>query len=328
MTRRDIQVGDVIARGVGENRMLNQVVEIDGDNITFRRIAKPNGPFVYMDGQTDTGYFPFGSNFGNALRPTEHAPKDYFKSLDLARANRAANAPEVRNDYAPRAAELRNRIEHGYSIKTKIAHGAINQGAYFVQPNDNGDEVFMKYVNTRNDNREWHNEIVVSKMLNALGVTDVVVTGLADKRTIVQDKIRGKMAAEKRYEAHDILSHLGDYKNGRLIGLVDYLTVNSDRHMGNWFVGDTGEPIPIDHGYTWFDDTEYLNATFAAPALGRLLGERMYQNQQPMFTKEELVQMKAQIAAIRDEFLANGNPHGQKWYQFVLSRFDSLISKY
>jgi hypothetical protein len=49
----------------------------------------------------------------------------------------------------------------------------------------------------------------------------------------------GYLAGNKRdlYESHD----------GQLIGLLDTIIQNRDRHDGNWMV-ENGRPVPIDHG--------------------------------------------------------------------------------
>lgn len=326
----NIQPGDLIPRGTGQYRMYYQVLERDGENITIRRVAQKDGAFAKLNNEIVQDVWPANLDT-TVIRPTDKAPKGYFKSPADNPAS-PENAPAVRNDFYNRAAEMINRVEAGYEIKTKIAAGAINEGAWYIQPNDGGEQLFMKRVSAGDRNREWHNEIVVSKMLNALGMTDVVVTGLDDKRTIIQDKIPGGMAWDRAAQARDIMNHPDNYKNARLIGLIDYLAANTDRHEGNWFVNDDGQPVPIDHGHTWFTERS-ISSPFAHRALGRLMLSRegnygRHNKVEPMFTLEELIQMKGQMASLRDEFLNNGNHHGQSWYQFVMGRFDNLISRY
>ena len=39
--------------------------------------------------------------------------------------------------------------------------------------------------------------------------------------------------------------------DGKLIGLLDIMTVNADRNAGNWMLTDDGQVIPIDHGHAY-----------------------------------------------------------------------------
>ncbi len=41
-----------------------------------------------------------------------------------------------------------------------------------------------------------------------------------------------------------------DSDQGRLIGVLDLMMANADRHPGNWLL-DADRPIPVDHGYSW-----------------------------------------------------------------------------
>lgn len=38
---------------------------------------------------------------------------------------------------------------------------------------------------------------------------------------------------------------------GKLIGLLDIMTVNADRNAGNWMLAESGEVVPIDHGHAY-----------------------------------------------------------------------------
>lgn len=319
-----LKEGDLVPRGMGTERRYFQVLENNGDGtFSVRVVANPDGDFKSSNGQIIQGQF-IGTvgRVGDVRRPNDNAPKGYFKKV-VEEPAQVANAPKLLNEYNANAKEMHQRVAAGYDKVTTIAAGAINKGAWYIQPDDNGPELFMKKVKANQNNREYYNEIIVSKMFNALGLNEVTVIGLADKQTIVQTKITGDMAANRWMDADEITAHPENYKNARLIGLIDYLAVNSDRHGGNWFVNDEGQPVPIDHGFTEFS-YGYFSPTFANAALGRLIGRR----NAPLFTKAELQQMKAQIGALREEFLMDNNPHGQGWYQFVMSRFDTLIEAY
>jgi hypothetical protein len=322
-----IRVGDIIPMGVGKNMRMEQVVEIlpESGRFKVRVIANPAGDYNEYDGQLQNQYISPYIPLAVVYTPSGKMSSDYFRPAPTR--VRAPGAPEDLNSYTSRADDILDRVGAGYKKVKKIAAGAINQGAWYIQPKDGGDELFMKQVSAIDGNREFHNEIVVSKLFNAFGLTDVVVTGLDDKRTIIQTKVSGDMAGKKMDDAEDIKANPELYPNARLIGLVDYLVVNSDRHAGNWFVNDEGQPVPIDHGYTWFDEDNYVMSPFVARALGRLQygGGR---GGEPAFTLAELRGYRNLVSAMRGDFTGNGNVHGEKWYQFVLSRLDTLINNY
>src|SRR5690606_41303151 len=61
-----------------------------------------------------------------------------------------------------------------------------------------------------------------------------------------------------------------DSDEGKLLGLLDLLTMNIDRNQGNWMIDQRGRLIPIDHGAAFVNslgdpaaDLEYVNSPFA-----------------------------------------------------------------
>jgi len=338
---RDLQVGDLIPRGTGTERRYYQVLSVRGDgNYEVRMVVQPEGRFAELDGEVLLRHVEPGRRITHVKRPTAKN-RGYFKTVAAPKA--AEFVPGTRNDYNQRAQKIVDDYNAGYVETKRIGEGAMNRGAWYIKT-ENGTEYFKKKVKTSNRNREYHNEIVVSKMLNALGMNDVQVVGLGDGETLVQTKINGRMAWETfpmmtRAREMQALKNVknGKDRNGAIVGLVDFLVVNSDRHGQNWFIDDeTGNVIPIDHGLTHFDTYNHrVRSPFAQLALGRLGRDRDFTTMgvgqhghsgEPAFTKEQLIQMKTQIAALRSDFQEYAG--GQDWYNFVLSRFDLLISRY
>lgn len=331
-----IELGDLIPKGLGDDRHYWQVIDNDdrdSGRVKVRLITDRSDSNGLILNVTLPKYAPIRG----VLEPTENQIKDYVKAPPAPKVVPFAEngIPNVRNDYAPRAAEMEKKYNEGFQqVGRNIAQGAINLGAgYYKIGADQETEIFRKKVKKDDNNREYYNEIIASKMFNALGLNEVVVVGLPDKQTLIQDKVSGNMADFKLREQAEIQRNPQNYPNYRLIGLVDYLMVNTDRHGENWFINAQGQPVPIDHGYTWFGSRPGASPhpAFAKKALGRLaLGDvrGVRVNDEPMFTKAELQGMKQSIANLREDFLIDGNRHGSAWYQYVMLRFDTLINRY
>lgn len=129
---------------------------------------------------------------------------------------------------------------------------------------DDGTEVFGK-TNTQWQGRSVREQTDAEQLASRVGqvleapVTRVYRTGEA---TIVTDWAQGRVA-EELYDDPDsagdgppdteFLRGVVDSPAGRLLGLLDVLAQNQDRHVGNWMVTDDGGLTGIDHGLTWMD---------------------------------------------------------------------------
>lgn len=100
---------------------------------------------------------------------------------------------------------------------------------------------------------------------------------------------------------------------GRLIGLLDYLITNSDRHSGNVIISPDGRPIPIDHGLAQFDDGNRPALTGA-----------FWENNAKYWTRQgkKLRGFQAALAKVQPEFTARGR---DAWYQDIQLALSDLI---
>lgn len=326
---RRIKVGDIIMEGLGDKTRHLQVLSQPQRFSRSYRTREIADPHDIINGRNDgiVRTRDAGWENLNILRPTGYAPKDYFKkgyadveAANFFRPHADGTVPVVIQDYNDRAANLLKDYNEGWKPTRAINEGAINDGANFLEL-ANGREVFQKAVKNE---REYWNEILASKTLNALGVSDIVVVGLPDGKNLVQDKVDGKMAKEDWGNRAAIMGDPKAHPNFRLIGLLDWMFQNTDRHDGNWMINKDGQPVPIDHGYTWFGKARGRtpSATFAQGALGRLAG--IWRND-PMFSQSELVALRENFKSLRGDFISAGH---LDWYNYALRRLTNLINNY
>lgn len=148
--------------------------------------------------------------------------------------------------------DLANTVEGGGVRDEEVLSGGMIADTR-LQTYANGRQVVRK---TAEDVHDSDAEQVVSLMARALGL-DAPEVYRNDPNTVHMTYADGDIATE-RIEAEgsnvdfEALIHTDQ---GRALGLLDLLTNNGDRHMGNWLLGSGDDRIiPIDHGMT-FPDT-------------------------------------------------------------------------
>jgi hypothetical protein len=128
-----------------------------------------------------------------------------------------------------------------------------------------------------------------------------------------------------------------DSRDGRLLGVLDLITNNVDRHDGNWLVQPDGSITGIDHGLAWrsakvvsrIDPTPPpVSATddpsFFSPFAGRFFGLPGAGKpgwQVNDLTSADIAWMRGRIAALAPQFAAAGR---SDWLEFSLARLDQL----
>lgn len=317
ITGEQIQTGDLIPIDQidfgpgGDSKYYIQIQYVDPNGYMSGQIISSDPT---IDGQPEN-FRPSPFDDRGILRPTANAPKGYFKT------NPKPNN-QTSQSYQDRADAMISKFNSGWTAKKQGLGGTMNgDTAKLVETND-GTVLFTKTVEDRQD---FYAEIAASKILNAMGLNSTVVTGLPDERTIVSDPGTGKLGFDSFY-AYDPREDIANKPGAKLTGLLDYVIVNSDRNSGNYFISSEskdGDVIPIDHGLASFEEGYYAR-TFAAPALGVLQGGFS----KPVFTKAELIQLKANVKELEGDFATGTNPYGKEWMNFVLGRFDNLIDSY
>jgi hypothetical protein len=180
------------------------------------------------------------------------------------------------------------------------------------------------------DPDEAENEYLCGLVATALGIPGVVTARLGDHTTLTQF-VHGRTAIEHRKDAGEIddvgahrgpveeLKRITNMRNGREIGLLDFLTNNLDRNGDNYLVN--GDVVtPIDHASCVFHampstahDHEEMDSPFARAHLHARCD--VTDNDLPPdvpaselvspFRPPELAQLRANLAALEPEFTAH-----------------------
>jgi hypothetical protein len=102
-------------------------------------------------------------------------------------------------------------------------------------------------------------------------------------------------------------------REGKMIGLLDYLIVNHDRHYGNVIVRPDDIPVPIDHGLTFFSDLFPTDSPFWA-----------YNREEWEREAGTLAAMIPRLKEIKPEFVSRGQ---EAWYAGMMGRMQSLLKE-
>jgi hypothetical protein len=108
-------------------------------------------------------------------------------------------------------------------------------------------------------------------------------------------------------------------ESGRRLGLLDVLTGNEDRNIGNFMIVD-GEVVGIDQGEAWSEAGKNLagwtHRTFAR-AYYDFKNNRWRKND---LSRVEIEQFQSALEALRPEFL----PSRREWYDDMMKRFEQV----
>ena len=202
-------------------------------------------------------------------------------------------------------------------------------------------------VRKEQSERDTRAEYLSGRVANALGIKEVTVAQTGDRETVAAfvkgepgvvglQKALGSRQSEggKRAALDDEVKRQTQLKNGREIGMLDWLIDNDDRHELNWIVSSDGKSvIPIDHGSANFKAQPH--GASGRPQVPRspfveewIRPERdeldNFSSAKPAWTPAELQKIRASIEGLKDEF---NSPEEQSWHAFMLSRLDMLEAK-
>jgi hypothetical protein len=219
----------------------------------------------------------------------------------------------------------------GFNFKGNLPGG--NSGAVLMTGNlSDGTEVVMK---TENNVENVDKEFLAGRALNALGIDNIGTVRIAEGTTMT-NFIDGVTGMEWLNEYTGPMSEgttaMVGLKNGREVGLFDFITSNQDRHLGNWLYSN-GAVAPIDHGGTQYrawnpaGDGRYLFAEgpFAKKSLGVTMDSDTYitsVDASVSWTREELAEVRRKIEALASDYAAH-----PEWHQFMLDRLDYLLEE-
>lgn len=182
-----------------------------------------------------------------------------------------------------------------------------------------GTRVFRKRVPTE---KQVRREIAAAKILNTLGVDDFAAEQL-DDTSFIMSEVEGtngsdalKKAQADGVSPYEFFVDAVTRPGGREIALLDWLTVNSDRNDGNFKLRSDGEVRSFDHGDAQFIDYGVPSSVFVSYWM-RPDGNKI----DPRFTAAELADVESRLAALRAEFVEDGNA---EWHDVVMKRLHQL----
>jgi len=179
-------------------------------------------------------------------------------------------------------------------------------------------------------------EVLAGRLGRAIGapVPEVVHTRQYEIFMEYVPAAKPGMAVLNRYT--DLVERAGkweefvDSRDGRLLGVLDLVTANADRHAGNWLVRKDGTITGIDHGLVWSKrltgapDVRSSNPEFDSPFAGRFFGDNFSERRgwQPNdLSPADVLWMRRQAEGLREEFDRRGRGD---WLDFTLTRIDQL----
>jgi hypothetical protein len=220
-----------------------------------------------------------------------------------------------RKDLLPPTPPLPSRItaddiDKARSVET-ISQGNVGDNRKIVLAN--GKEVFVKHSKKwglRSGAEITDAEEMANALAQAIGapVPDFV---RANRDTIYTDWINGTVGSEIIDAINNPLpgkkelwGKILNSKESKVLGLFDALSLNPDRHHGNWMIDEKGKLKAIDHGQTWHKTAltpqERLSLN-DSPFLNKWIYEYGEFKDNP-FTLDDIQKLQDRITAIRNRF--------------------------
>jgi GNAT superfamily N-acetyltransferase len=146
-------------------------------------------------------------------------------------------------------------------------------------------------------------------------------------RVLYMDRMDGTMALLRYPEAYEPvgLRHLGyqDTRGGRLLGLLDLLIENSDRHNGNWMIGSHDEVLGYDHNmayHGWAPDprSNSFVENYIAAVHQTVPGEYQIEWARNDLSRHDVELIEQRLQALRPNFERLGRTD---WYDQMMDRF-------
>lgn len=244
---------------------------------------------------------------------------------------------------------LADRIEsQGVAERHTLAAGEVGEVERIVL--DDGTEVFFKQNTDWDDDRTAEvatdAEQLAAQLGGVLGApvprvyrtgADTMYTDWAQGRSSIEFWTNPMAARMDRPPDNDVVRGLVESPAGRRLGLMDVLTHNTDRHPGNWLVGDGGQITGIDHGMAWMDgvtadglsDQEFLQAARAdmrGPFMLGFFDEAHFDETDEVRLRDldflsagDVAEMRQRLEALRPEFERLGRGGWLDYSQRMLS---------
>jgi len=250
-------------------------------------------------------------------------------------SRKPAGSATPRESVAGRA-QLDAAIESGTSSTEKLDGGGIAQSVDLVTFNDGTQAVRKVTKDSKTIERSGVDqadaEEVTALIAAAAGAKVPAVHRAGDTETLTA-YVDGQTGMEAMSvlglgAAHTESLRLANTDPGRLLGLVDVLTDNPDRHTGNWIIDQAGDPVGIDHGNAFLYSGDPGSAgdnswkPFAAHYMQWDAATGMPSGWADNdLTPADVQTVRERLAALRPEFDRMG--HGD-WHDFAMGRLDAV----
>lgn len=202
----------------------------------------------------------------------------------------------------------------GWDVNFVPSGGAMHDVAQGITTKD-GQKLFMKKGNARDAVEDGHREFLSLAIARAIGFEELKASWDEGTETFLMSAIDGDTAAEDVTNNFRAEQDIYNSYNGWMMGLLDALISNYDRHPGNYMFTKDGTMLPIDHGHAMF-----MTGIPLDDWSGRFY-QSLKDGSAPL-TTAQLLRMRNEIAALLPFFAAFGR---RKWFDAMMSNMDTLI---
>jgi N-acetylglutamate synthase-like GNAT family acetyltransferase len=281
--------------------------------------------------------------------PKQYIAKELEREYTLTDEALAAIAftPKVERtkSVTSRVSAMRVAYDAGYTVDQALTGGISAESVDLITLSD-GTKAVKKVL--KHNPAEANREMLASRVANALGLNDMIVT-IVDDNTVLMSHVEGVTGARVLDERADAIGlnnmervpfEIAEVKKfmrrpgAKELGVLDWVINNSDRNQGNWLEGLRGEVAPIDHGRARFGDKDfpiygkvYDNEVPNSPFAEYWVNYKPTRNQlsiksmAPRLKKTELKAMRTKLQALRGTFTEAGEP---EWFEYIMKRLRML----
>jgi FlaG/FlaF family flagellin (archaellin) len=270
-----------------------------------------------------------------------HLPGQHDQS-DHGRKGTGDDAKSSTSSVDARAVERRltDAYAEGYTVDDFFSGGQSGASVQRITLSDGTQAVRKR--NVRAGLADIRMEYLAGRVYSVLSRSDVVtaqvddqtlvttfVDGPSGSREMMNKLSPGALDAEKRRVYDEEIKRQVELPGAQEIGMLDWLTNNTDRHSQNWIITADGVR-PIDQGDVRFTpvsrvrNSDNLISTHKSPFADHWIGlgggrGGIITEVKPKFTEAELIETRSRLESLRDEF--NG-PGEQKFFDAMMSRFE------
>lgn len=239
--------------------------------------------------------------------------------------------------YEQRRERLAAGVASGVASRRRLSGGNVAEAVELVTFN-NGDQAIRKATREnsttalRPATEQQDAEELTAALAAALGAPTPAVHR-AGPTEIYAEYVDGRTAMEYQAatspaEAGALQTRMIDSDEGRMLGLLDMLTENYDRHGGNWMIDTGGRLVGIDHGQAFWHSPggpKYPPANFRKPFTAHFMEwndsgtARGWADND--ISPADIAEARRRLDALRPEFERLG--HGD-WHDFAAGRLDTL----